>query len=175
MSLVPSRIIICMGVSACGKTVVGEAVAQKLGVPFLDGDDFHSAANKDKMRAGIPLTDADRWPWLAGLAHALHDAAQQSGAAVGACSALKRAYRNYLIAQAGEPILFAFLNGSAELLAARIAQRHHEYMPSSLLPSQIETLEPPGTDENAITIDIAPPVDTIADQVVETYRGLVQP
>lgn len=172
MALLFARIIICMGVSSCGKTVVGEALGARLGVPFLDGDDYHPAANKDKMRAGIPLTDADRWPWLSALAAALHAAADKSGTAVGACSALKRAYRDYLIAQAGEPILFVFLNGSQELIASRIAARHHEYMPASLLSSQFATLEPPAPDENAISVDVAKSIPEIVDQVEATCRSL---
>jgi gluconokinase len=168
----PARIVICMGVSSCGKTVVGEAVAKRLKVPFLDADGFHSPANKDKMRAGIPLTDEDRWPWLASLAHALHEAAEREGTAIGACSALKRAYRDYLIAQAGESILFVYLKGSQALIAERIAKRHHEYMPASLLPSQFATLEEPDPDENALTEPVTLSIDEIADQVVAEIAKL---
>src|SRR3954469_165107 len=100
MALIPARILVVMGVSSSGKTVTGKAIARRLHGPLLDGDDFHPAANKDKMRAGIPLTDADRWPWLTALATALHMAAEQKGVAVGACSALKRAYRDYLVREA---------------------------------------------------------------------------
>jgi carbohydrate kinase (thermoresistant glucokinase family) len=165
-SLQPARIVICMGVSSCGKTVTGQAIASRFNMPFLDADGFHSQANKDKMRAGIPLTDEDRWPWLAGLAHALHDAAAQSGMAIGACSALKRVYRDYLIAEAGEPILFVYLKGTQALIAERIAKRHHEYMPASLLPSQFATLEEPTPDENALTEPVTLSVDEITDRVV---------
>lgn len=168
----PARIVICMGVSSCGKTVTGEAIAKRLHVPFLDGDGFHPEANKDKMRAGIPLTDADRWPWLANLAHALHETAERSGMAVGACSALKRAYRDYLLAEAGEPILFVYLEGSQALIAKRIAARHHEYMPASLLPSQFATLEVPAPDENALTEPVTLSVDEIADRVVTEISSL---
>src|ERR1044071_5722241 len=101
MSLVPARILITMGVSSSGKSVAGAAIARRLHAPFADGDDFHPQANKDKMRAGIALTDEDRWPWLARLASELHEAAGKKGVSVGACSALKRAYRDYLPAQAG--------------------------------------------------------------------------
>ena len=107
MTYVPARILIVMGVSSSGKSVTGKAIARRLHAPFLDGDDFHPPANKEKMRAGTPLVDADRWPWLKSLAEALHGAADHKGVAVGACSALKRAYRDYLRAQAGEPILFS--------------------------------------------------------------------
>ncbi len=172
MALVPARILIVMGVSSSGKTVTGKSIARRLHAPFLDGDDFHPPANKDKMRAGIPLTDADRWPWLSALAHALHEAAELKGVAVGACSALKRAYREHLTKEAGEPILFVHLEGSKELIAGRIAGRVHEYMPASLLDSQFATLEVPGPDENAIAMPVSLSVEAIADRVVRDVPHL---
>lgn len=161
-----------MGVSSSGKSVSGQAIARRLHASFLDGDDFHPPANKEKMRAGIPLVDADRWPWLASLATALHQAADAKGVAVGACSALKRSYRDYLVAEAGEPILFVYLDGSQELIAARIAQRHHEYMPASLLDSQFATLEVPGSDENVLAVPITLSVEAIAERVVKAVPHL---
>jgi carbohydrate kinase (thermoresistant glucokinase family) len=172
LSLAPARILIAMGVSSSGKTVSGKAIARRLHAPFLDGDDFHSAANKDKMRAGIPLTDADRWPWLETFARALHEAAETKGVAVGACSALKRSYRDYLLQQAGEPILFVYLEGTQELIASRMAHRHHEYMPASLLSSQFATLEPPAPDENAIAVPVTLSVEAIAERVVRAVPFL---
>lgn len=172
MALTPARILIVMGVSSSGKTVTGKAVARRLHAPFLDGDDYHPAANKEKMRAGIPLTDDDRWPWLTTLAHALHEAAETKGVAVGACSALKRAYREHLGREAGEPILFVYLEGTPELIGARIARRHHEYMPASLLQSQFATLEVPGEDENVIRVPVTLPVETIAERVVKAVPHL---
>jgi gluconokinase len=139
----PARIIIVMGVSSSGKSTVGQSIARRLHVPFLDGDGYHPAANVEKMRAGTPLNDEDRWPWLESLAQALHEAADRKGAAVGACSALRRAYRDYLIEKAGEPILFVYLEGNREVIGARMARRKHEYMPTSLLDSQFATLEVP--------------------------------
>jgi carbohydrate kinase (thermoresistant glucokinase family) len=159
-----------MGVAASGKTVVGRAVAELLGVPYLDGDDYHPASNKQKMGAGIPLTDEDRWPWLAAFAQALHQRAGQTGLVIGGCSALKRAYREALLMGAGEPIVFLFLDGPRDLLEQRIRGRHHEFMPASLLDSQLQTLEAPGPDENAIRLDIAPPVEAIAETAVATMR-----
>ena len=167
MDLKPARILVVMGVSSSGKTATGSALARRLHAPFLDGDDFHPPANKEKMRAGTPLTDDDRWPWLHNLATALHEAAGHKGVAVGACSALKRAYRDYLIEIAGEPILFVFLDGSEEMIAARIAQRVHEYMPASLLKSQFATLEVPGPDENVFAVPVTLTVEQIADRVVK--------
>jgi carbohydrate kinase (thermoresistant glucokinase family) len=171
-ALTPARIIVVIGVSSSGKSVVGKALARRLHAPFLEGDDFHSTANKDKMRAGIPLTDDDRWPWLSALADALREAAQSKGVVVGACSALKRAYRDRLRQQAGEPVLFVFLDGSHELIASRMAARHHEYMPTSLLASQFATLEPPAPDENVLTLSIVDDVETIADRAVKALPHL---
>lgn len=160
-----------MGVSSSGKSVVGRAVADLLGVPFLDGDDYHPASNKRKMAAGTPLTDEDRWPWLAAIAEALHEEAERTGLVVGGCSSLKRAYRDKLVSEAGEPILFLFLDGSKDLIEGRIRARHHEFMPASLLDSQLRTLERPGPDENVIRLDIGPPIETIAETAVEEMRG----
>jgi carbohydrate kinase (thermoresistant glucokinase family) len=172
MALVPARIIIAMGVASSGKTATGKAIARRLHAPFLDGDDYHSTANKEKMRTGIPLTDDDRWPWLKSLAEALHAAADHKGVAVGACSALKRAYRDYLTTSAGEPILFIHLEGDEQLIASRMAQRHHEYMPTSLLASQFATLEVPGPDENVVIEPVSLPVEAIADRVAKAVPHL---
>lgn len=172
MSLAPARIIVVMGVASSGKTVTGKAIARRLHAPFLDGDNFHPAANKDKMRAGIALTDEDRWPWLDALAKALHEAAGQKGVAVGACSALKRDYREYLIERAGEPILFVFLDGEIELIRKRIEARHHEFMSPTLLDSQFATLERPGPAENALRADIGDPAEAIAANVVRQLPHL---
>lgn len=170
--LVSTRILIAMGVSSSGKTATGAAIARRLHAPFLDGDDFHPPANKEKMRAGIALVDEDRWPWLKALAVALHDAAGLKGVSVGACSALKRSYREYLVEQAGEPILFVFLDGTQDLIASRMAARKHEYMPTSLLASQFATLERPRPDENALTVPIEASVEEIADRVVKSVPHL---
>jgi len=172
MPLEPARILIVMGVSSSGKTVTGKAIARRLHAPFLDGDDFHPPANKEKMRAGTPLQDEDRWPWLAALAEALHEAAEGKGVAVGACSALKRAYRDHLVAAAGEPILFVHLEGSMELIASRMAARAHEYMPASLLGSQFATLEPPASDENVVTVPVTLTIEDIADRVIRAVPHL---
>ena len=161
-----------MGVSSSGKSATGAAIARRLHAPFLDGDGYHPPANKEKMRAGIPLTDIDRWPWLETLAKALHEAAEHKGVAVGACSALKRAYRDYLTEKAGEPILFVFLDGDIEVIRKRIAARAHEFMNPKLLDSQFATLERPGDDENALRVDVSDPVETIATRVVKELAHL---
>ncbi|WDR03695.1 gluconokinase [Devosia algicola] len=172
-NLAPARIIIAMGVSSSGKSTAGQSIARRLHVPFLDGDDYHPDSNVEKMRAGTPLTDEDRWPWLENLAKALSEAADKKGAAVGACSALKRAYRDYLIEKAEEPITFVYLDGSHDLIAERMAQRHHEYMPESLLDSQFETLEvPDSATENVISVPISDSIEKITDTVVKALSHL---
>ena len=168
----PARIIIAMGVASSGKSASGAAIARRLHAPFLDGDGYHPPANKEKMRAGIPLTDTYRWPWLETLAKALHEAAEQKGVAVGACSALKRAYRDYLTEKAGEPILFVFLDGDIEVIRKRIAARAHEFMNPKLLDSQFATLERPGEDENVLRVDVSDPVETIATRVIKELAHL---
>ncbi|MFP9137877.1 gluconokinase [Devosia sp. XGJD_8] len=173
MSLIPSRIIIVMGVSSSGKSTVGQSIARRLHVPFLDGDGYHPEANVEKMRAGIPLTDDDRWPWLERLAGALHEAADKKGAAMGACSALKRAYRQYLTDKAGEPVLFVYLEGSREVIAERMARRQHEYMPTSLLDSQFATLEVPDPKtENVLVVPVTDSVEKITQTVVKALDHL---
>jgi len=167
-----ARIIIAMGVASSGKSATGAALARRLHAPFLDGDGYHPPANKEKMRAGIPLEDADRWPWLETLAFALHEAADGKGVAVGACSALKRAYRDFLTEKAGEPILFVFLDGDIETIRARIAARQHEFMNPRLLDSQFATLERPEPDENVLKVDVADPVETIATKVANKLTYL---
>jgi gluconokinase len=170
--LTPARIVVVMGVASSGKSAVGKALGRKLHAPFLDGDGYHPAANKEKMRAGIPLVDADRWPWLETLATALHDAAEQKGVAVGACSALKRAYRDFITAKAGEPVLFVHLAGDIELIRKRIEARQHEFMNPALLDSQFATLEVPGPDENAISVSIDDPVETVANKAAKALGHL---
>lgn len=167
-----ARIIIAMGVSSSGKSVVGAAIARRLHAPFLDGDGYHPPANKEKMRAGTPLTDEDRWPWLETLAKALAESAAQKGVAVGACSALKRAYRDYLTEKAGEPILFVFLDGDIATIRARIEARRHEFMNPKLLDSQFATLERPEPDENVLAVPVTDPVETIAGKVVKELGHL---
>lgn len=156
-----ARLIIVMGVSGSGKSTIGAGIADALGVEFIDGDSLHPPANKEKMRAGTPLVDEDRWPWLAAVAAALKASADANGRVVGACSALKRAYRDYLTTSAGEPIRFVHLAGEKQTILDRMNKRQHEYMPSSLLDSQFETLEAPAPNENVLTLDIADSIDDL--------------
>jgi gluconokinase len=157
--------IVIMGVSGCGKSSVGEGLAERLGIPYRDGDDLHPPANVDKMRAGIPLTDEDRWPWLDRVAEVL---ATEAPVIVG-CSALRRAYRDRLRAGAGGPVRFIHLSGSRDLIAGRMSARTGHYMPPSLLDSQFAALEPPDRVE-AVTIDIDQPLAAIISAAEEGVR-----
>jgi carbohydrate kinase, thermoresistant glucokinase family len=162
----PPRIIIVMGVSSSGKSTVGAALGRALHAPFLDGDKYHPEANVEKMRAGTPLTDEDRWPWLEALTAALKEASVKKGVAVGACSALKRAYRDFITQRAAEPVLFVYLHGSREVIGERMARRSHEYMPTSLLDSQFATLEAPDpATENVLIVPVTDPVNRIVTTV----------
>lgn len=158
-----------MGVSGCGKSSIGAAVSALIGVPYVDGDDLHPAANVEKMSAGIPLTDDDRWPWLDRVAATLQD---QAPVLVG-CSALKRIYRDRIRAGAGGPVRFVHLAGSRDLIAARMARREGHYMPTSLLDSQFAALEPPGPEE-ALTVDIAQSTDALARAIADDLARWAQ-
>lgn len=150
-----------MGVSGCGKSTIGSSLGLTLNVPFLDGDHYHTPEAVEKMRSGQPLTDDDRWPWFARLTKEMKLAADQRGKSVTACSALKRAYRDYLVEQAGEPIAFIHLSGTKETIAERQADRPGHYMPAALLDSQFAALEVPKTPENVLSVSVAQPVEKI--------------
>ena len=149
---------VVMGVASCGKTSVGELLAEKLNAHFIEGDRLHPATNVAKMSAGNPLTDDDRWPWLAAVGGAI--AGRE--ACVASCSALKRVYREAISKAAQRPVYFIFLHGSHDLLASRISDRKGHFMPPSLLESQLKTLEPPAADELAHTLDVVLSVDELA-------------
>ncbi len=157
-----------MGVSGCGKSTIGLALAQQLDLPFLDADDYHPPSNVDKMSSGIPLTDEDRWPWLQSLSLAIVAAADQAGGVVATCSALKRRYREYILEQVNRPLLFVFLDGDHDTLFARMQQRSDHYMPPSLLDSQLADLQRPDADEPAATFLVDKPVDELVDEIVSS-------
>lgn len=150
----PPRSIVVMGVSGSGKSVVGAAVASRLGYEFIEGDELHPAANVARMASGQPLTDKDRAPWLRAVAARLRAEAGAGHGAVASCSALRRAYRDVL-RDAVPSVWFLALTAPADVIAARMARRPHSFMPVSLLGSQIATLEPLDTDERGETIDVA--------------------
>lgn len=160
-------ILIVMGVSGAGKTRIGELLAERLGCSFLDGDIFHSAANKEKMAHGIALTDDDRWPWLAAIRAAIEVKERAGETAVFGCSSLKRVYRDVL--RGGVPpdggVRFVYLKGSFEVLHERLSARKGHFFDPSLLHSQLETLEPPSDDE-AWTVSIELTPEAMVDQIV---------
>jgi len=154
-------IVVVMGVSGSGKTVIGSAVAKKLGWSFIEGDDFHPPENVAKMSSGQALTDEDRWPWLDRLNMELRARETKGESAVLACSALKQTYRDRLTRGVANWRL-VFLHASFELLQQRIKERKHRYMPASLLQSQFATLEPPA---KAISVDVAQPLEQSVEQI----------
>ncbi|TXF96912.1 gluconokinase [Massilia arenae] len=153
---------IVMGVSGCGKSSIGAKLAFELGVPFIEGDAFHSEANVAKMSAGVPLTDDDRRDWLLNLRDKL---AAREGGAVLSCSSLKRAYRD-LLRSGGGDVRFAHLAGPREVLLERVSNRPGHYMPPSLLDSQLSTLEPLQPDEAGITLDIRDSQEQLVAQIL---------
>lgn len=161
---VPPTLII-MGVSGCGKTVVGSLLAQHLGGIFEDGDDFHTEAAKEKMRSGTPLTDDDRKPWYATLRRRIEEMRGITPCYILACSALKAKYRDWLRqGDSRDDMEFVFLDGSFELIHGRMAKREGHYMPVSLLESQFAALEMPGEEVHRVSIDAAP--EAIATEVL---------
>ena len=163
-------IAVVMGVTGCGKSTVGAALAERLGWRFLDADDFHPPENVAKMAAGTPLTDEDRWPWLDRIASALRTIESSDGNAVLACSALKEDYRAR-IGAAGD-VRFVHLAGDQATIASRLAGRKHRYMPPSLLASQFATLERPA---NAVEIDVRLPVGRQVDDICTALAVARQP
>ncbi|WP_082367221.1 gluconokinase, GntK/IdnK-type [Ensifer adhaerens] len=160
--------IVLMGVAGCGKSAVGAALATRLGVHYLDGDDLHPPENIAKMSRGEPLTDDDRWPWLTLVGQRL---ASSHGILIIGCSALKRRYRDHIRKEAEGPVTFVHLSGSKELISARMAARAGHFMPTILIDSQFEALEPPTPDESAITVDIDKALDGIVDEILLTITS----
>jgi gluconokinase len=156
-------IVLLMGVQGSGKTTVGRALAAQLGWDFADADDFHSAANKAKMSAGIPLTDEDRAPWLAAIRAAMQQADHDGRSLVVACSALKEKYREQLVFPG---VRVVYLHGSQELIASRLQARHGHYAKLDLLPSQFAQLEEP---REAVIVEIDRPVDAIVEEIVTKF------
>lgn len=159
-------VLVLMGVSGCGKTTVAAILAGRLGWPFEEGDALHPQSNIDKMKAGHPLTDDDRWPWLEKVAEWVEERLDAGENGLITCSALKRSYRD-VINRRGSGVVFVFLSGSMETIAARLAVRHGHFMPPSLLESQFADLEEPTSDEPEIQVDIGPAPGVIAEDIVD--------
>jgi gluconokinase/shikimate kinase len=155
-----------MGVSGCGKTTVAAILARRLGWPFEEGDTLHPQSNIEKMSAGHPLTDDDRRPWLAKIAGWVGERLDNRENGLITCSALKRTYRD-AINRRGSGVVFVYLAGSKEAIAARLAARQGHFMPSLLLDSQFADLEEPAPDEPAIRVEIGPAPEVVAEDVIE--------
>jgi gluconokinase len=161
-----TSVILLMGVAGCGKTTTGQRLSRALGWDFRDADSFHPAANVDKMSRGVPLTDEDRWPWLAAIA-AWIDERRAGGNAIVSCSALKRSYRDKLLV--GRPdVQLVFLKGSQSLINDRMSRRKDHFMPASLLASQFETLEEPMVDEQALVVEITMSPPRIVERIIKS-------
>ncbi|MDY0873639.1 gluconokinase [Dongia rigui] len=160
-------IVLVMGVSGCGKSTIGAALAAALGADFLEADTFHSPANIAKMKSGTPLEDADRWPWLDAIGAALDRSVIENRSVVLACSALKASYRARLLPPGQRQGRVVFLQGSADLVGARLSGRKGHYMPPTLLPSQFATLEAPA---DAIVVDIARAPEEIVGEILSVLQ-----
>ncbi|MEU7280619.1 gluconokinase [Streptomyces sp. NPDC045431] len=163
-------VVVVMGVSGTGKTTIGPLVAERLGVPYAEGDDFHPEANIAKMSAGTPLDDEDRWPWLDAIGRWAHGRAGLGG--VVSSSALKRSYRDRLRA-AAPGVVFLHLTGDRALIEGRMAARKGHFMPAALLDSQFATLQPLGADEAGVAVDVSGGPEAIADRAVDALRRLM--
>jgi ribose 5-phosphate isomerase A len=158
-------ILVIMGVSGVGKSAVAHELAARLGWPFEEGDALHPKANVAKMHAGIPLTDADRQPWLERVAAWIDDQRARKQPGIITCSALKRSYRQIIIGDRPEARLI-YLRGRRDLIAQRLAGRCGHFMPATLLQSQIDTLEEPDPSEDPLIVDIEPPASRIAEEII---------
>lgn len=157
--------VVVMGVAGTGKSTIGQHLAEDLGIGLLEGDSFHPAANIAKMSTGVPLDDDDRLPWLMRLAEVTADRRAEGSSTVLACSALRRRYRDLLRGDIPpQDTFFVHLHATYEVLVARMARRDH-FMPTSLLQSQLDTLEPLEDDEEGVLVDVALPVDEVLRRV----------
>lgn len=165
--------LVVMGVSGSGKSTIADHLARHLGWRYEDGDRFHPESNVAKMSAGHPLTDEDRGPWLRAIGDEIDRLAASGERAVIACSALKRAYRDILV-HGRDDVRIVFLDGTQELIAARLAARKGHFMPPGLLASQFATLQRPDADERPITVSIDAPVEAIVDDIVNQLNLVPQ-
>ena len=162
-------VIVVMGVAGSGKSTIGSMLARRLDWQFADANSFHPAANVEKMSRGVPLTDADRHPWLEAIAAWMDRLGREARHGIVACSALKRSYRRLLVG-AGRDVRIVYLKGEQALIAARMAARSGHFMPVGLLESQFRTLEEPGADENPLVVSIAAPPQDLVDAILLQLR-----
>ena len=163
---VKKTVLLLMGVAGSGKTTIALELQRVLNWPYIDGDDLHPPANVAKMRAGHPLNDEDRWPWLQAIARWIDDRIAAGESGIITCSDLKRAYRDITVGNR-KGVMLIYLRGDEPLIADRISKRNHRYMPPSLLTSQFETLEEPTEDEHPVVV-------SVRGEVVETVTELLQ-
>jgi gluconokinase len=166
------HVVVVMGVAGTGKTTIGPLLAARLGVPYAEGDDFHPQANIDKMSAGHPLDDADRWPWLDAIGAWAHGRAGLGG--VVSCSALKRSYRDRLRA-AAPGVVFVHLTGDRALIEDRMSHRQGHFMPTALLDSQFATLQPLQADEAGVDVDVSGSPEEITERAALALEDLPEP
>lgn len=166
LSVVQKPVIVVMGVAGSGKTTIASALAEHLGVPFVEGDSLHPPANVKKMAAGMPLTDADRWPWLEAIGARMEVERASGHGVVMSCSALKRSYRDALRGCVAGRVRFILLDGSQALIGERMKKRKGHFMPAALLESQFATLERPGADEDAAILDISHSIPSLVAEAV---------
>ncbi|MDQ2847270.1 MAG: gluconokinase [Actinomycetota bacterium] len=163
----PPVVLVLMGVSGSGKTTIANALIERLGWEFEEGDNLHPKANRDKMAAGIPLTDDDRWPWLQKISDWVRQTLSDGHSGIITCSALRQAYRDKL---RGDGVLFVFLHGSRELIAGRLSHRQGHFMPASLLGSQFGTLEIPTDESDVLTIELGGTPEQETDRTLDALR-----
>ena len=166
MSSAPVMVIVLMGVAGSGKTTVGRALAEQLGWPYRDADEFHPPANVDKMSHGIPLTDPDREPWLTAIRRYIDETLAQNGRAVVTCSALKEHYRQIIVSDRAR-VKLVYLAGNFSLIAERLRAREGHFMKAEMLSSQFADLEPP---RDALTVDVAQSPEVIVTEIRNALR-----
>ncbi|SES44038.1 gluconate kinase, SKI family [Rhizobium sp. NFR03] len=164
--------LVVMGVSGCGKSSVGEGIAAAFTTDFIEGDALHPPENIAKMSDGTPLTDEDRWPWLDAVGKVLQEGSTAGHAVVVSCSALKKVYRDHLRKAAGGRLAFVYLTGTRAVLESRMGHRTGHFMPTSLLDSQLKTLEPPTGEDLVVTVDIDRPLEAVIAAALEGLAGL---
>jgi carbohydrate kinase (thermoresistant glucokinase family) len=170
MQLTSLSALVVMGVSGAGKSTIGAMLARRLGWEYEDGDWFHPQRNIDKMHAGLPLSDEDRWPWLRAIARNIDETRKTGGHVIIACSALKRAYRSILVGERPD-VRLIYLKGDHNLIARRLATRYGHFMPPQLLDSQFTALEEPQASEHPIVVSIDLPPRTIIETIMAKLGG----